>query len=120
MTIVFKRAKLLIRTSTSNQPEGRSPDARTSLSTDSQEAIKSGSQEVCHLPRCSYQKMHSRVHSCSCPEGSVGGHCISVGAHVAPILLVVPGKLGSFRYPVSISFLDLKLFWRFWRLSAET
>lgn len=122
MTIMFKRTKPLIRTPTPNPPQGRSPAARTSLHTDSQEAIKKrGSQEVCHLPRCSYQKMHSRtLHSCSCPGGSVGGRCVNVGAHVAPISLLVPGKMESFRCPVSTPSLALKPFWRFWSLSVET
>lgn len=124
MTIVFKGTKPLIRTPTPNLPQGGSPAARTSLRTDSQEAIKKkgeekGSQEVCHLPRRSYQKMHSRAHSCSCPAGSVGGRCVTVGAHVALISIVVPGKPGSFSCPISISLLDLKL-WRFWRLPVET
>lgn len=40
MTIVFKGTKPLIRTPTPNLPQGGSPAARTSLRTDSQEAIK--------------------------------------------------------------------------------
>ena len=50
MTIVFKRTKPLIRTPTPNPPHSRSPAARTSLRTDSQEAIKKKKRQPGSLP----------------------------------------------------------------------
>lgn len=50
MTIVFKRTKLLIRTSTPNLPQGGSPAARTSMNTDGQEAIKKKERQPGSLP----------------------------------------------------------------------
>lgn len=50
MTTVFKRTKPLIRTPTSNPPHGGSPAARTSLCTDSQEAVKKKKRQPGSLP----------------------------------------------------------------------
>lgn len=97
MTIVFKRTKPLIRTLTPSLPQGRSPAARTSLHTGSQEAIKkekeAARKSATHPDAATRTFIPGLL--CSCPGSSVGGHSANVGAHVASIWWAVSGKLGA-------------------------
>lgn len=123
MTIVFKRTKLFVRTLT---PKA-GPQLPEHLCILTAQRPRRERERGWREGRATRKSATSRTATRKCipglaphlPRGSMGGHCINLGAHMAPISLVVPVKLGGFSHPIAISFLDLKPFWRFWRLSAE-